>query len=1484
MRKWLIILALALSGTVLIAGLAKFDSDLHGNRIKLSEHGILGDSTDVTDLFRAVIDSFPGYTFEADSGKYLLSDSLTIEGHRLLSGAAGSELIFMLSDDGRGLCLGDYGHVSNFTVRACTTETFTGSGEYGTAIFAGNYGTGAGATGFTVQNVKVYTDRAGGNSIFVTGNSNNFIFDNIEILQSDSAGMGALFHWGAADTSLWGISGDSITYHPHNFVLRNWHIDSLPRSGSRGLDFSGCYNFSVQNVTIDYAFKAVCHHAGDFGYYFADPAAYDTAIFSGQGASFSNVISFADSVGFQVIGEAPEAPGSPNYDMATSFTDCYSYGRNGDVGNALDLEKCGHVTFYHGGLYNHTNGLSGTGYHDVQLLYSDIYGHHNWGAYLSSDPKPDHIRITGNRIIGYNGIYLLNVRNVTISGNTFGDPTIDTLYYGIYMASGWDSCYAVIYDNVLAGGENHVNTALLRVDSGSGTYSMPVAFFANRSDIDSLPLVSAGSTFPIDSIAILPDSGRSFISAYGGSDGQVPTKQSDGSIIWDDPPGAGGGDNVSVDSGDATYDVTDPVFTTNPDVDWDINGAVVTLDVLAADSAGKAGLDGSGNNIVNTYYKLAGTQVITGDVITNGTILLDYNNTGNGYIYFYQTTPYGVYIHWNQGTAKLDINQSLNLTNGNIELTGTVDTVHVAELAGHYYSNTFGYIDNAAVTDSSITLLNGTAWRLFYTNATTTAIQELALGASGTYLKSTGASGVPTWDTPAGTGEWTEVDGAGAADSLFWIAPNADSALGISSDGSGHTSIWAANQSDNSTSTLKIVADTISGGGSATESVKLFIGNNGLYSKAGSDSAGYIDIFEDSDDGTDKIHIRAQALSASYTLTLPTTAGGSGEYLKSDGSGSLSWDTPASNAAITDSSITLLNATAWRLFYSNATTTAIQELALGASGTYLKSTGASGVPTWDTPAGGSGIFDDSTTYHAMPDATQDDSVVVKAGAGDARFVFAEDSTFRLKDVQVAKLENDGSLSIGPVGLTTTDSLLGGVLKYLMANGDTLVFDTGRTWSDGYYLKVKVVAGKADTLYLASVSGTGTIDSAMIDLGGGVFKSSSDKAWKLRADYGLTYKGASDSAGIDTSSIIVDTADAVADAEIKVVTGNAVYDFCQTTQDYLTTSEAGSTYEPLLVNEAGLYSALSDVDDFLQLSDTADAVADAETKVVTGNAVYDFCQTTQDYLTTSEAGSTYEPLLVNEAGLYSALSDVDDFLQLSDTAAAVASASYAVISSNAVYVFCETTQDYLKSSELASSETDPTLTNDSILELGRGATDTSCFIWFNVDAGTDGQIRYSATGDLFEVNRPLYLGDGAQGVTADSALITRGTLDSVVTAARDTLHFRFNMANPDGQYTLDHEWCITDSTEKAITIIAYRVTCDADPTTEVQFSFHHTDNFITRTTPTQIDASTTVNGKLFVNSGFDDATVDAARCIYFQFDADPDDNITQLWVDILYVYD
>ena len=64
---------------------------------------------------------------------------------------------------------------------------------------------------------------------------------------------------------------------------------------------------------------------------------------------------------------------------------------------------------------------------------------------------------------------------------------------------------------------------------------------------------------------------------------------------------------------------------------------------------------------------------------------------------------------------------------------------------------------NFAWNENMLLTRSPTAWRLFYVNASG-IITEIALGASGTYLKSNGASSAPSFDTPEGTGAGDIID------------------------------------------------------------------------------------------------------------------------------------------------------------------------------------------------------------------------------------------------------------------------------------------------------------------------------------------------------------------------------------------------------------------------------------------------------------------------------------------------------------------------------------------------------------------------------------------------------------------------------------------------------------------------------------------------------------------------------------------------------
>jgi len=87
--------------------------------------------------------------------------------------------------------------------------------------------------------------------------------------------------------------------------------------------------------------------------------------------------------------------------------------------------------------------------------------------------------------------------------------------------------------------------------------------------------------------------------------------------------------------------------------------------------------------------------------------------------------------------------------------------------------------------------------------------------------------------------------------------------------------------------------------------------NAGLSIKNGASSAGFIDIYEDSDNGTQKVKIQVPAaLDNDYTLTLPVNDGANEQILQTNGSGVLSWHTvvdtvAADNLTTADSNVSI---------------------------------------------------------------------------------------------------------------------------------------------------------------------------------------------------------------------------------------------------------------------------------------------------------------------------------------------------------------------------------------------------------------------------------------------------------------------------------------------------------------------------------------------------------------------------------------------------
>ena len=163
---------------------------------------------------------------------------------------------------------------------------------------------------------------------------------------------------------------------------------------------------------------------------------------------------------------------------------------------------------------------------------------------------------------------------------------------------------------------------------------------------------------------------------------------------------------------------------------------------------------------------------------------------------------------------------------------------------------------------------------------------------------------------------------------------------------------------------------------------------------------------------------------------------------------------------------------------------------------------------------------------------------------------------------------------------------------------------------------------------------------------------------------------------------------------------------------------------------------------------------------------------------------------------------------------------------------------------------------------------------------------------------------AEGELADSIIVTGDIKDGEVAAgdlnatldlssktitlparpANQEHHLATTIWNPNALYDDDTQVCLWVKTSAAITITNIEVTCDADPDTELEFDLKWADAFIGLANAAVIDELDTTSGAASISEGFDDATVASGKCIYIEFQADPDSGITQIGIDVTFDYD
>ena len=308
-------------------------------------------------------------------------------------------------------------------------------------------------------------------------------------------------------------------------------------------------------------------------------------------------------------------------------------------------------------------------------------------------------------------------------------------------------------------------------------------------------------------------------------------------------------------------------------------------------------------------------------------------------------------------SVAMTVPTGLTITGSPVTTTGTLavalDTGYVIPLQSS--------IDAKANSSGALTQFVGnTAWRVFYSD-TAGDITELALGADGTFLKSNGASSAPTFAVPAGSGDVSKVgtpvnnqvgvwtgDGTIEGDTALTFDTTTDTLTSgiLNATGLTASEIVLTDASKNLVSAAVVTYPSL------TELTYVKGVTSAIQTQLGTKAPSTAPTFATSITGsyltaseiliTDASKNVISAAVVTYPSLTELT------YLKGVTS---AIQTQLGTKANSAGSLTqFVGNTAWRVFYADSLGD-INELALGADGTYLKSTGATSAPIFATPAG-----------------------------------------------------------------------------------------------------------------------------------------------------------------------------------------------------------------------------------------------------------------------------------------------------------------------------------------------------------------------------------------------------------------------------------------------------------------------------------------------------------------------------------------------------
>lgn len=426
---------------------------------------VAGDSTDVTAALQAAIDSARVHDgiICLDSGTYYCTDTITVIG--VVVKGRKAKVHFETAGDRGGFRLYDGAVLIGLEIDVDTsTSSTTNHGGFGTAITIGDYNDGIGYHDIGLYNLTIHgPERIGGNGIFITGHTYNVHGNGIRFINCDSMGIAYLQHWGEPSTGK--IIGDTttpLTKHPHNIIMENVTVDSMPYLGSvtRACALSGSFNTTIRNWSVKRAKIGCWVYAGDFGYRYSDSRYYPEI--DADGILIENfVVQSADSIGFWVNGIAGTlndwmAADSTQWtadsiaeDMPVVFRGCQTHG---DTSSTMDagvwVTDCNGPSFWNCVVTGHSHGfvtLERT--KGVTFTDCDFHANRGYGASISyGGVRPQDIKFYECEFYNNNlytsdapvraEVWVNNAIRTVMVNCTFGDSLgNDSTLYGLYVSS-----------------------------------------------------------------------------------------------------------------------------------------------------------------------------------------------------------------------------------------------------------------------------------------------------------------------------------------------------------------------------------------------------------------------------------------------------------------------------------------------------------------------------------------------------------------------------------------------------------------------------------------------------------------------------------------------------------------------------------------------------------------------------------------------------------------------------------------------------------------------------------------------------------------------------------------------------------------------------------------------------------------------------------------------------------------------------------------